>query len=55
MEQATLLPLAGWANFYVIIGSSGGALTGLQFVVMTLVAESPPRGMAEAGAVLQPA
>jgi hypothetical protein len=28
-----------WANFYVIIGSSAGALTGLQFVVISLVAE----------------
>ena len=30
---------AGWENFYVIVGSSAGALIGLQFVVMTLVAE----------------
>jgi hypothetical protein len=30
---------ANWANFYVIIGSSAGALTGLQFVVVSLVAE----------------
>jgi hypothetical protein len=28
-----------WTNFYVIIGSSAGALTGLQFVVISLVAE----------------
>src|SRR3954470_18454597 len=28
-----------WANFYVIVGSSAGALTGLQFVVISLVAE----------------
>ena len=40
MKQATLPLLAGWANFYVIIGSSAGALTGLQFVVMTLIAEA---------------
>jgi hypothetical protein len=40
MEQSALLPLAGWANFYVIVGSSAGALTGLQFVVMTLIAEA---------------
>jgi hypothetical protein len=33
-------PLDAWANFYVIIGSSAGALTGLQFVVMALIAES---------------
>jgi hypothetical protein len=32
-------PLAGWESFYVVIGSSAAALTGLQFVVMTLVAE----------------
>lgn len=30
--------LAGWQNFYVIVGSSAGALIGLQFVVMTLIA-----------------
>ena len=28
-----------WENFYVIVGSSGGALIGLQFVVMTLIAD----------------
>ena len=31
-------PLAGWTNFYVIVGSSAGALTGLMFVVVTLIA-----------------
>lgn len=30
---------SAWENFYVIVGSSAGALTGLQFVVMTLIAE----------------
>lgn len=30
--------LAAWGNYYVIIGSSGAALIGLQFVVVTLVA-----------------
>ncbi len=30
--------LSGWENFYVIIGSSAGALIGLQFVVMALIA-----------------
>ena len=34
-------PFETWANFYVIVGSSAGALTGLQFVVMALVAERP--------------
>lgn len=33
--------LSRWENFYVIIGSSAGALIGLQFVVMTLIAEIP--------------
>lgn len=33
-------PLTEWANFYVIVGSSAGALTGLQFVVIALIAES---------------
>jgi hypothetical protein len=36
-------PLTAWENFYVIVGSSGAALTGLQFVVMALVAESRAR------------
>jgi hypothetical protein len=31
--------LAGWENFYVIVGSSAGALTGLQFVVITLASD----------------
>src|SRR5438105_2804774 len=30
-----------WENFYVIVGSSAGALTGLQFVVMALIPDSP--------------
>lgn len=33
--------LAGWENFYVIVGSSAGALIGLQFVVITLIANTP--------------
>ena len=36
-------PFAAWESFYVIVGSSAGALTGLQFVVMALIAESWPR------------
>jgi hypothetical protein len=28
--------LAGWGNFYVIVGSAAGALTGLMFVVIAL-------------------
>ena len=33
-----MTPLAGWENFYVIAGSSAGALIGLQFVVLSLIA-----------------
>jgi hypothetical protein len=33
--------LKEWESFYVIVGSSAGALIGLQFVVMTLIAERP--------------
>lgn len=41
MIEGTALPvLTRWENFYVIVGSSAGALTGLQFVTMTLIAES---------------
>jgi hypothetical protein len=36
-----LIPaLTHWDSFYVIVGSSAAALTGLQFVVLTLVAGS---------------
>jgi hypothetical protein len=31
-------PLSAWQDFYVIVGTSAGALTGLTFVVVTLVA-----------------
>src|ERR1700751_4243678 len=33
--------VAGWEDFYVIVGSAAGALIGLQFVVMTLIATRP--------------
>ncbi len=41
--------LSGWENFYVIVGSSAGALIGLQFVVMALIAELPLRDAERAG------
>jgi hypothetical protein len=37
MQEAVLLPLAHWQNFYVIIGSAAATLTGLMFVVITLI------------------
>jgi predicted membrane-bound spermidine synthase len=42
--------LAAWDSFYVIVGSAAGALIGLQFVVMTLIASIPPAPAPEAGA-----
>src|SRR5215831_13767266 len=39
MVDPEVAPLAGWQSFYVIVGSSGAALIGLQFVVIALVAE----------------
>jgi hypothetical protein len=42
--------LAEWDSFYVIVGSAAGGLIGLQFVVLTLVAQKPPPRAAEAGA-----
>lgn len=39
--------LSAWQNFYVIIGSSAGALIGLQFVVITLIAGTRHRAEGE--------
>jgi hypothetical protein len=36
-------PLAAWETFFFLIGSSAAALTGLQFVVIALIAESRRR------------
>jgi hypothetical protein len=42
--------LPEWNSFYVVVGSSAGALIGLQFVVLTLIASRPvSRGEAQAG------
>lgn len=35
-----MLPIADWANFYVIVGSAAAGLTGLTFVVVALVADA---------------
>src|SRR5579871_2453567 len=44
MEDAALASLRHWDTFYAIIGPSAAALTGLQFVVMALLAgPSVPR------------
>ncbi len=45
-----MTPLSGWTNFYVIVGSSAGALIGLQFVVITLISNMGFRqGVGQAG------
>jgi hypothetical protein len=41
--------LTPWDSFYVIVGSAAGGLIGLQFVVMTLLAERPLPGADKAG------
>lgn len=41
---------ARWDSFYVIVGSASGALIGLQFVVLTLIAERPELRESGAGA-----
>jgi hypothetical protein len=43
MPEAAKL-LSEWENFYVIVGSSAAALTGLMFVVIALIADSPLPG-----------
>jgi hypothetical protein len=40
MHEGAASALKAWESFYVIVGSSAGALTGLQFVVMTLIGEA---------------
>jgi hypothetical protein len=41
--NASVPSVDGWENFYVIVGSSAAALTGLMFVVITLSAERRAR------------
>jgi hypothetical protein len=40
MHVSGAAALDTWANFYVIVGSAAAGLTGLQFVVMTLIASA---------------
>jgi hypothetical protein len=46
VHEAAGSPLVAWESFYVIIGSSAGALIGLQFVVIALLAETRRRSTA---------
>lgn len=50
-HEVAYAALGAWANYYVITGSAAAALTGLQFVVQTLIAQRdvavPTEGAAE--------
>lgn len=46
MDDALRSTLDGWTNFYLITGGAAAALTGLQFVVQTLLASEPVRPVA---------
>ena len=47
MESSAHALLDAWEAFYVILGSSAAALTGLQFVVIAVVADTPGLRTAE--------
>jgi hypothetical protein len=47
VTEAVPAALVGWESYYVIVGSSAAALTGLQFVVIALVAEVSSRTSGE--------
>jgi hypothetical protein len=40
VTTSAAVPLGEWQNFYVLVGSSAGALTGLTFIVITVAADS---------------
>src|SRR2546427_3127913 len=43
MQEAAVSFLSTWQNFYVVIGSAAATLTGLMFVVITLIARGRMR------------
>ena len=47
MQEAVVPLLLTWTNFYVIIGSAAAALTGLMFVVISLIAGMRRRKVGE--------
>src|ERR1700676_5124227 len=47
MQEAAMSPLTTWQNFYGIIGAAAAALTGLMFVVITLIVGARVRGSNE--------
>src|SRR6516162_8292048 len=49
-SRENMSELAAWDSFYVIVGSAAGALIGLQFVVVTLIAQRPTRASPDGSA-----
>jgi len=49
MNQAISAALGPWTNYYIIVGSAAAALTGLMFVVITLVVSGERREGASIG------
>src|SRR5215831_15743608 len=47
VQEAGVSLLPAWQNFYVIIGSAAATLTGLMFVVITLIARAGQRRSSE--------
>src|SRR5690242_311616 len=45
MDDSLHALLAGWVNFYLVTGTAAAALTGLQFVVQTLLASQPMQSL----------
>jgi hypothetical protein len=43
MQGAAVLPLTTWTSFYTIVGSAAATLTGLMFVVITLISGTRQR------------
>ena len=54
MQEAVLSPLATWQSFYVLVGTAAATLTGLLFVVITLVAGAGRRSSGALGAFTSP-
>ena len=51
MQEAGVSFLTNWQNFYGIIGSAAATLTGLMFIVITLIAGVRARSSAPSGAL----
>ncbi len=54
VQETAHAALGEWESFYIIVGSSAAALTGLQFVVITLIGEAQSRSTGGIGAFATP-